>query len=94
MAALDTSVKHGQPWDTALANFERGVLSAQAQYGSYIRKVDWAEDRTSARLTGPGFDVLLSVDKESVRASGVVPFFVRLMEGPIRRFVQEAIKSS
>ena len=94
MAALDTSVKHGQDWDTARANFERGVVAAQTQYKSYIRNVEWADDRTSARLSGPGFDVLLSVDHESVHASGVVPFFVRLLEGPIRKFVEEALRSS
>jgi hypothetical protein len=91
VAALDMSVKHGQTWDAARANFENGVAQARAKFPAYVRGVAWSDDRTSAHLTGPGFDVVLSVDADSVHARGTVPFFVRMLEGPIRRFVEESL---
>ena len=93
MAALNMSVKHGQGLDVARANFEKGITSAQSQYGKYIRQVDWSDDRNSARLSGKGFSVDLTLDAESVHATGEVPFFVRFMEGPIRKFVEQTLKS-
>lgn len=93
MAALNISVKHGQTWDVARANFVKAVSTAEAEYGAYLKEVEWSEDRTSARLGGAGFDVRLTVDLESVHASGHVPFFVRMMEGRLRKFIQHALES-
>lgn len=93
MASLDMTVKHGQSWDEARANFVKGVTAAHAQHGHYIKGVEWSDDRTSARLTGPGFSVNLAVDPESVRATGTVPFFVKFMEGPIRKFVEHTLRA-
>ena len=93
MSAFKMSVKHGQPFEVAKANFEKGITSAAAQFGQFIKTVDWADDRTAARLGGPGFSVDLKVDAEAVHASGEVPFFVRFMEGPIRKFVEQTLKS-
>lgn len=91
MSAMNMSVKHGQSFETARAHFEKGIGSAQAEYGKYIKKVEWSDDRTSARLSGPGFEVELKVDGDSVHASGRVPFFVRFMEAPIRKFVEKTL---
>ena len=93
MSALNMSVKHGQSGDEARANFQKGIEAARAKYGAYIKNVEWSDDRTSARLSGPGFDVVLKVDDESVHAEGQVPFFVRFLEGPIRKFVEQTLKS-
>ena len=92
MAALDTTVKHGRDFATARANFEEAVTAASTKYGQFIREVEWSEDRTEARLTGPGFDVLLRVDPEVVRATGTVPFFVRMLEGPVMKFIEETLR--
>lgn len=93
MANLNMSVKHGQTFDDARANFEKGITAAEAKYGKHFREISWSDDRTSARLSGPGFEVNLRVDRESVHATGHVPFFVRMLEGPIRKFIQEALGS-
>jgi hypothetical protein len=93
MAALNMSVKHGQSWDDARANFQKGISAAETQHAKFIRSVEWSDDRTSARLLGPGFAVDLRVDEVSVHAVGDVPFFVKFMEGPIRKFVEDTLKS-
>ncbi len=43
------------------------------------------------KLSGTGFEVNLSVDAESVHATGHVPFFFKLFEGQVRKFVQETL---
>ena len=91
MASLNMSIVHGQTWEKAKANFEKGITAASARHAKYIRLVEWSDDRASARLSGKGFDVQLRLDEHSIHASGEVPFFVRLLEGPIRRFVEEIL---
>lgn len=91
MASLNMSIEHGQTWEEARVNFEKGITAAGVRYGKYIRLVEWSDDRTSARLRGKGFDVQLRLDEHSIHADGEVPFFVRMLERPIRRFVEETL---
>jgi hypothetical protein len=91
MAELNMTVKHGQTPEQARANFEKAITQAQAQGGRWVRRVEWLADRTSALLTGPGFQVTLRVDDESVHATGHVPLPVKLLEGPVRRFVERTL---
>lgn len=91
MAALKMSVKHGQPFAVASANFDSGISRAEAKFRSQIRQVEWSDDRSSATLKGPGFEVLLKVDADSVHATGHVPFFFKLFEGQMRKFVEETL---
>lgn len=93
MAALNMTVKHGQSFEAARAHFETGVTQAQAKYGAYIRQVDWSDDRTSAHLTGSGFDVVLKVDDDAVHASGQIPLYAKLLESPVRKFIEDTFKS-
>lgn len=91
MATLNMSVKHGRPFEVAKTNFDKGILAAQEKHHLYIKTVEWSQDRTSAKLSGPGYEVTLHVDQDSVHANGSVPFFVKFMEGPIRKFVEETL---
>ena len=93
MAALNLSVKHGQSFEVARANFEKGITRAAAKYGSYIQRIDWSDDRSEARLNGSGCDVRLTVDAEAVHATGQVPFYFKMFEGRVKQFVQEALAS-
>ena len=70
MAALNMAFEHGQAWKVARANFETGITRPGAKFGMWIRKVEWNEERTSARLTGTGYDVLLLLDATKVYATG------------------------
>jgi hypothetical protein len=93
MAALNLSVKHGQTWEDAKANFIKGVVAAEQKHGAHLKRVEWSDDRTAVRIAGTGFDVTLTVDPEAVHAVGHVPFFVKLMGGQITRFIEEALRS-
>ena len=91
MAALNMSVKHGQTVEAARANFDAGISRAEAKFGAYIKTIEWSDDRTAATLKGPGFEVNLKVDADSVHATGHVPFFFKLFEGQVRKFVEETL---
>ena len=91
MAELNMTVKHGQTADAARANFEKGITAAHAQHGRWIRQVEWSADRKSAILSGPGYRVTLSFDEQNVYARGNVPLAFKLLEGPMRRFVEQTL---
>lgn len=90
MAQIDVAVKHGQSPEAARANFRKAITEAQAHHGHWIRKVTWADD-TTAVLSGPGYEVTLRLDAENVTAKGHVPLALKLLEGPIRRFVEQTL---
>ena len=91
MPRVNLSFDHGQPWDTARASFETGITRAAAQYGRWIRQVEWSDDKTSAHLTGPGYAVELKLDERQVHVTGSLPIFPKLIEGRVRKFVAETL---
>jgi hypothetical protein len=91
MAELNLAVKHGQTAEVARANFARAINEAHAQHGRWIRQVEWSTDGTSAVLSGPAYQVTLSVDDENVYARGNVPLALKWLEGPVRRFVEQTL---
>jgi len=93
MASLDISFRHGQTEERAKANFRKAIDAAGTRYASLIRTVEWSPDRASARLVGQGFDVDVRLTGDSVRATGRVPLFARLMlEAPVRKFLEETFR--
>lgn len=92
MPALNLSIEHGQPYDAARANFETSIVSAGDRFSRWIKAVEWSDDRTAARLTGPGFEVRLKVDPTHVHAAGHIPIFVKLIEAPLRKFLAETLQ--
>jgi hypothetical protein len=91
MAKLNIAMDHGQNPATAQANFEQAITAALHRYGKYIHRADWSEDRGSVRMAGPGFDVELSHDDKKVYAHGTVSWAFKLMEGPIKAFITQAL---
>jgi Putative polyhydroxyalkanoic acid system protein (PHA_gran_rgn) len=91
MAKLNLALDHGQTLAEARANFERAISAAQDRFGAWIQRADWSEDRSSVRMTGPGFDVELSYDAQKVYARGTVPLAFKLMEGSIKSFIRQAL---
>jgi hypothetical protein len=89
MPLLKMSVKHGQTWDIARANFERGITEASTKFAIWIHRVEWSDDRTSAKLFGPGFVVEIRVDPQDVHATGDLPLFANLFEAPLKAFLQQ-----
>jgi len=93
MAQLNMSFEHGQPWDSAVANFEAAVAQAQGAYSRWIHTIRWSEDRTSAAVSGPSYEVLLALDTTHVHARGRVPLAFKLMEPSVRRFIERTLQA-
>ncbi len=93
MAELNMTIKHGQTVAAAQANFEKAITAAHANHGRWIRQVDWSADRKSAILSGPAYRVTLSFDDQNVYAKGNVPLALKLLEGRVRRFVEQTLES-
>ena len=91
MPEVNLSFDHGQPWDAARANFETGITRAAERFRFWIRRVEWADDRLSARLAGPGYSVVLTLDQKQVHVTGSLPFFPKLLEARARKFVAETL---
>jgi len=91
MAQVNLSIPHGQPLDAARENFVRGIEKAREEHGRWIHAVSWSDDRTSAILTGPSYEVTMSLDDTHVHVRGRVPLAVKLLERPVRRIIEQAI---
>ncbi len=91
MAELNIAIKHGQSITAAHANFEKAITAAQAEHGRWIRQVEWSADRRSAVLSGPAYRVTLSFDEQNVYARGNVPLAFKMLEAPVRRFVEHVL---
>lgn len=92
MAELNITVKHGQSLDDARINFEKAITAAHKEHGHWIKTVEWSDDRTSAILSGPAYRVTLSFDEQNVHVRGTIPLALKLLERPIRRFVEELLE--
>ncbi|HKM53175.1 MAG TPA: hypothetical protein VJY33_07155 [Isosphaeraceae bacterium] len=91
MAELNMTVKHGQTANAARAKFEKAITAARVHHGRWIRQVEWSADRKSAILSGPAYRLTLSFDDQNVYARGNVPLALKLLEGPVRRFVEQTL---
>jgi hypothetical protein len=91
MAELNMTIKHGLAKEAAQANFEKVIAEAQAQHGHWIKQVEWSADRKSAIVSGPAYRLTLSFDDENVYAKGNVPLALKLLEGPVRKFVEQTL---
>lgn len=92
MAQLNMSFEHGQPWDSARANFESSIERARQEHGRWIHSVTWSEDRTAATLAGPSYEVVLQLDPTHVHAQGKIPLALKLFEPAVRRFVERTLQ--
>jgi hypothetical protein len=91
MPAVNLSFNHGHAWDAARANFDTAITQAAARHSMWIRRVEWTDDRTSARLFGPGYSVLLTLDERQVHVVGSLPFFPKFLEARVRKFLAETL---
>ena len=72
-------------------NSKLAIREAEAQFGYWIHRVDWSEDRHSAMLSGPGYEVRLWFDARDVHAQGRIPLAWKLFEGALRDHMTRAI---
>jgi hypothetical protein len=94
MAQIQRSIPHGQSWEAARVNFVRGIDRAIAEHGKHFNPAEWNADKTAVRLTGTGFALNLNVDPTSVHVTGNIPFFLKFLEGPVLKSVEDFIRTS
>jgi hypothetical protein len=92
MAQLNLAIEHGQPLEDAAVRFQAAILEAQDRFGTWIRRVDWSEDRRAATLSGPGYEVRLWFDARDVHAQGRIPLAWKLFEGAMKSYVRHIIQ--
>ena len=88
MPLMNLTMKHGQTWETARVNFDKGISDASRSFSMWIQRVEWSADRTAATLHGHGFHVEMWVDPQDVHAKGDLPFFAKMFEAPLKGFLQ------
>lgn len=91
MARVDLAVNHGQTLETARANFEHAIKTVQSRFGKWVHQITWADDHSSVKLAGTGFDVDLTYDDTKVYIRGTVPIAFKLMERPVKAFIAHAL---
>ena len=87
MARLDISFEHGQPQEVAQAKFQAAIRQAETRFGTWIHRLDWAEDGRSVTLTGSGFEVRCWYDERDLHIQGSIPLAWKLLEGVIRSYI-------
>ncbi len=93
MAEVNLSFDHGQTWEVAQANFRHGIDEAVKHHGKHFNPVVWSDGRNAASLSGTGWKLDLKVDPTKVHVTGHVPFFLRFLEKPVMKFVENAFKN-
>lgn len=91
MARLSMSFEHGQRPEVAQAKFQAAIRQAEASFGAWIQRVDWAENGQSATLTGSGFEVRCWYDERELHIEGSIPLAWKLLEGAIRSHIKRDI---
>ena len=92
MPLVNLSMKHGTTLPEAEEQLSRTVAQVTAQFGAFVRGVEWAEDRRRVKLTGPGMWVSMRVDAESVHAEGDIPAVSNLLGGGVKKMLAGALK--
>jgi hypothetical protein len=91
MARLDISFEHGQRPEVAEAKFQAAIRQAEARFGAWIQRVEWAENGRAATLTGSGFEVRCWYDERELHIQGSIPLAWKLLEGVIQSHIKRDI---
>jgi hypothetical protein len=92
MPLVNMSVKHGTTFDDAKKRLEEAVADVQTRFGSAVKNVAWAPDRTAVTLTGPGVIVDLKIDAEHVHATGDIPLLGNLLGSGFGKKISEGLR--
>ena len=78
MPLIDVTLKHGRTLEDARRALETAVHRVTEQFGTLVRRVEWAADRNRVKLDGVGFWVEMWVDADAVHATGDIPVLAGL----------------
>jgi hypothetical protein len=79
MPLIDLTLRHGQTLEEARRRLEIAVNEVNTRFASMIRRTDWAVDHSRVKVEGAGFWLEMSVDAQSLHATGDIPILGRLL---------------
>jgi hypothetical protein len=94
MSLINLSLKHGRSLDEARSSLEKAVGEVHGLLKSMVQRTEWSPDRNRVRIDGTGFWVEMTVDAESVHATGDIPFLGSLLGGPIAGGLKQIVEKS
>ncbi len=92
MPLLNLTVQHGRTLDDASRGLELAVQQVSGQFGTLVRRVEWAPDRHRVKLEGVGFWVEMWVDAQAVHATGDVPILGGLLGGQFASGLKQIVQ--
>jgi hypothetical protein len=94
MPLLKVAVAHGQTMEEARRRLEAAVDRVSEQFGTVIRRVEWAASRDRVKLEGAGVRVEMWVDARDVHAEGDVPVLGALLGGPLALGLRQILEQT
>lgn len=70
MPLIDLTLRHSQTLEEARRRLEIAVNEVNTRFASMIRRTEWAVDRSRVKVEGAGFWLEMSVDAQSLHATG------------------------
>lgn len=67
MAKIEREIKHSFGLEGGKKLVSALAAKLQDNFGSFIKKVDWNEDKTAAKIDGKGFDGSFQVSESDVK---------------------------
>ena len=94
MSLINLSFKHGQTLDAARSDLEKAVQDVRAKLGPMVRGEEWAADRNSVLLSGPGFKADMRVDPQEIHVAMDVPVLGGLLGNPIAAGLKDILQKT
>lgn len=92
MPLIDVTIQHGRTQEEARHRLEAAVREVSATFGTLLRRVEWAADRSRVRLEGAGFWAEMSVDARALHATGDAPILSRLFGSPVALRLKQIVE--
>jgi hypothetical protein len=89
---INLAVQHGQTLNEARRRLEMAVQEIGGKFGTLIRRIEWAENRTRVTLEGVGFWVEVRVDALQVHVTGDILVLGRLLGAPVSSGVRQILE--
>ena len=92
MPLMTLSVQHGHSVDEARRRLEAAVAELTSRFGTLVRRVEWAPDRSQVRLEGSGVWIELRLDAQAVHMSADIPMLGRFLGGSVTTRLREILQ--
>jgi hypothetical protein len=94
MPLLNLTVQHGRSFEDARRGLETAVQQVSGQFGTLVRRVEWAPGRDRVKLEGVGFWVEMWVDAQAVHTMGDIPILGGLLGGRMVKGLQQILQQT